>query len=309
MTDCGRALVAMLMVCALSKPLTAAAQVVLLEPTAENVTLAKGASRQIGFTLHNTGSSAAVVMLNTHPYSMATNVYTLQAQGPCLVPTGFPFTQPLPVPIAAGARVECRYDIQRGAAAHSDTVLVFQLDANGSTTRKTFRLGDLTALQTRQLIVLPATATQDGRLRLTLRNAGPTDIARLSYSICSPGLWSTVEVLSGPCEQIGPGSCGGGTLETGLRLDALPVNAVASCDLRLRAGNQQLPPLSLALFKQGGATLVNTEPASNELRPSQVISLAPAIALPILSAPWLLLTAMALFGVGAIRRWRRSADR
>lgn len=267
----------------------------------------KGVAVGISFTLHNPGATPASALLNTHLFSSAINVYGLQATGPCHLPSGFPFPQPVLITLRAGEQLKCTYQLQRGPAAHSDTVLIFGLVQSGPppvavAASKSYLVGDLTRLHTQQVITVAPSADQAGRVHLTLRNDGPTAVAGLVYSACSPGIGPDqfIEVLSGPCQQIGPGLCGGGTLETGFSLPALPVGSTAHCEFRLSGASLTLFPLTLHMRKSGGATLVNTHPSSNELTLGGIPTVS-SVALPLTGIGMWCLLFLAASGIAVMR--------
>ena len=285
----------------------ALAQMQFVDPADVAVPLAAGAVTTIGFSLRNTGSVPVVVQFGVSPYTSPINVYGLQATGPCTVPAGFPFPQPGFATIGAGAEVTCSYTLQRQANAFSDTVLVFALEQQPGPQppRKQFLVGDLARVQVTQAVERLPQPGLPGRVRITVGNQGPSAIAALRYEVCGMVAFPSqvVNVVGGDCLQLGPGSCGGGLTETGFRFEGLAVGSARHCIVELAPpGTQSLFPLFLAIAKPGGATLVNTNPATDQLVIRGIQPVPQQVPAAAGSALLGLLLALAAAGLGLRRR-------
>lgn len=257
----------------------ASAQVQMVDVGLQAVPLSPGGNAILEFQLRNTGPDSAAIELSVSSTGLA-GQYSLNAVGDCPLPA--PFAS---LTLGAGEIRGCRYRLERAASTLGDARVVFGLLRNGNTVQsKQFRAGDLTRLEWQQQVERPGAPGVPGRVRVTLRNAGPTPVGSVVFSTCSYFLpqASVPRVVGGECSAGAASICFTGGIDAGFRMEGLDPGASRTCTLEW----QPAPgggAFSLALTdmrKPASQALLENTNAAADLIDLQLLQVAAVLQLP-----------------------------
>lgn len=245
----------------------ALAQIRFVDASVQALPLAAGNGSALVFQLRNSGAAGATIQLAASGLNQAGG-YTLASAGDCPLPAQF---ATVGLTLAAGETRECRFQLQRSGKSTADTRIVFGLQENGDTVQqKQFRAGDLARLEWTQQLERPPATGVPARVRVTVRNAGPSAVGSLSYGSCLYFLppSSIPQVVGGDCSPGGGAViCFTGGIGAGFDLSGLAAGASRSCLLEWQPAGAD--PIVLALQglnrQVGSGQLENSNPAADSI--------------------------------------------
>lgn len=214
--------------------------------------LAAGSATEFVIHLRNPDPAPITVQLGVLTDALPVGPqWQLEAAGDCASPPqGLPGGS-VPVVLPAGSQRACVYRVRRALDVGHGLRIVYRLTWPGQTATApalTVRVGDVTAISSTQQVLQWAIGDQPGRVRITVRNAGPMATRQTDYAVCAmvPGA-QPLQVVAGSCEAMGPSACGTGMLHSGLRFGGLAVGDAVSCEVQVRGGRFGGVPLQLDL--------------------------------------------------------------
>ena len=265
-----------------------AAQVVVFDSGPEVLAVAPGGSTTLAFILRNVGSVTETVVMSVSGLGPG---YGLVALSGCPVPEP---AQRLPTPprpsphigegvrattgswqtsmataapenlsrdivLVAGGSLHCKFLLNRSTLAEEDVRVEFRFTRGDVSRLKFFRAGDLARLEVNQTLVLPQVAANLNRVRVTVRNEGPTNVGRLRYADCLPdSSLQTLEVVGGECAAVDSATCAAGQKALGFVMTELATGTAKTCELKPGVQPAAVSLLLQELRKSGsGAALEN----------------------------------------------------
>lgn len=232
---------------------SAAAQVVVFDSGPEVLAVAPGGSTTLAFILRNVGSVTETVVMSVSGLGPG---YGLVALSGCPVPEP---SLSRDILLVAGGSLHCKFLLNRSTLAEEDVRVEFRFTRGNVSRLKFFRAGDLARLEVNQTLVVPQVTANLNRVRVTVRNEGPTSVGRLRYAECLPdSSLQTLEVVGGECVAVDSATCAAGQEALGFVMTELATGTAKTCELKPGVQPAAVSLLLQELRKSGsGAVLEN----------------------------------------------------